>query len=73
MTCEVLNKMIWKFKTCPKKVFSALANGVKMSGKPHNINSERRKKNCFNTTIEFGRIPDMRLNKLHSILIKLQN
>lgn len=44
MTCEVLNKMIWKFKTRPKKVFSALANGVKMSGKPHNLNSERRKK-----------------------------
>lgn len=46
MTCEVLNKMIWKFKTCPKKVFSALANGMKMSGKHHNINM-REEKNLF--------------------------
>lgn len=44
---------------------------MKMSGKHHNINMREGKKNCFNTTIEFGRIPDMRLNKLHSILIEL--
>lgn len=43
---------------------------MKMLGKYYNFNSERRRKNCFNMIIEFGRIFDMRLNKLYFILIE---
>lgn len=43
---------------------------MKMLGKYYNINMREGKKNCFNMIIEFGRIFDMRLNKLYFILIE---